>query len=58
MKAQSEEMILLSWNTQQLGRKVDLLLNNRISVENLDVGADTKDRFATTYSKFGSKSSV
>jgi hypothetical protein len=52
-------LVLLNWNTQQLGRKVDLLLNSRLSVENwLEFEIDTKDKFVAPYSKFGSKAAV
>ena len=56
MQRESEEIILLNWNTQQLGRKVDLLLNSRLTVENwLEFEVDTREKTVAPYAKFGSK---
>jgi len=56
-----EELLLLSWNTQQLGRKVDLLFNNKLSLEHwgeFETEDTTKGKFANAYSKFGTRAPV
>ena len=54
-----EEMLLTYWNTQQLGRKIDLLLNSRLPADAWrDFESESKHRFVSTYTKLGGKAPV
>ena len=54
-----EETLLLSWNVQQLGHKVDLLLNSRLPAESwLNFESESRKKFASAYSKLGGKTPV
>ena len=54
-----EETLLLSWNVQQLGHKIDLLLNSRLPADSwLNFESESKRKFGSAYSKLGGKTPV
>ena len=58
-QAMVEETLLLSWTVQQLGHKVDLLLNSRLPAESwLNFESESRKKFASAYSKLGGKTPV